>query len=108
MCRLLPLIIWLAAGSVLLPRTAHADAVEDAYRLCAAFEATGMTTEREVKRWGSTVDVRIDTNGSEARSICSGAADMMAELTRSFAGRWKLRIFSPYSGDHPIAICNLR
>ena len=41
-------------------------------------------------------------------TLCIGVADMMARKTRSFAGKWKLRIFSPYSGKHPTAICNLR
>lgn len=89
--------------------------VDDAYLLCESFEATGLTTDCEVKGWGLTVDVRIDTSGSEARKICTGVADMLAQKTHSFAsfassaGRpWKLRIFSPYSSEHPIAICNLR
>ena len=108
MRRLLLVIIALVAGGVLLPGTAQADVVDDAYRLCAALEGTGLTTECEVKGWGSTVDVRIDTSSPEARKICTSTADMMAQMTRSFAGKWKLRIFSPYSGEHPIAICNLR
>jgi hypothetical protein len=87
---------------------ATADVIDDAYRLCKAMEATGLTTECEVKGWGSTVDVTIDTNGSEGRKICAGVVDMMAKQTRTFAGKWKLRIFSPYSGQRPIAVCTLR
>jgi len=86
----------------------HADVIDDAYRVCSAMERTGLTTECKVNGWGSTVDVRIDTNGSEARKICSGVVDAMAQKTRSFAGKWKLRIFSPYSGEHPIAVCTLQ
>ena len=108
MRRLMLVIVALVVDGLLLPGPTQADAVDDAYRLCAALEGTGLTTECEVKGWGSSVDVRIDTSSSEARKICTGAADMMAQKTRSFAGKWKLRIFSPYSGEHPIAICNLR
>ena len=108
MRRLMLLIVALVAGGLLLPGPAQADAVDDAYWLCAALERTGLTTECEVKGWGSTVDARIDTSSYEARKICISVADMMAQKTRSFDGEWKLQIFSPYSGETPIAICNLR
>ncbi len=85
----------------------NADAVDDAFRLCSALEETGLTTECEVKGWGSTVDVRIDTTSSEERKMCAGVVDMMAQQTRSFGSKWEFRIFSPYSGDHPIAKCTL-
>ncbi len=98
----------LAASMALSSQVASADVIDDAYRLCTTFENTGLSTECEVKGWGSTVDVTIDTNGVEARKICAGVVDMMAEQTRTFAGKWKLRIFSPYSGERPIAVCTLR
>lgn len=88
--------------------TVYADAVDDAMRICKVMEATGDSTGCEVKGYGSTVDVTMDTNGAEAKKICLGVADFMAEQTRSFGGEWKLRIFSPYSGEKPIAICTLR
>ncbi len=98
----------LATALIVAATAVSADVVDDAYRLCKAMEGTGLTTQCEVKGWGSTVDVRIDTNGAEARKICAGAADNMAKQTRSFAGKWRLQIFSPYSGDRPIAVCTLR
>jgi hypothetical protein len=85
-----------------------ADAVDNAFRLCAVFEKTGLTTECKVSGWGSTVDVRMDTSGAEARKICISVVDLMAQQKLSFAGKWKLRIFSPYSGEHPIAVCTLK
>lgn len=104
----LKLHLLFVASIALVSPLAAADVIDDAYRLCKAMEATGLTTECEVKGWGSTVDVTIDTNGSEGRKICAGVADMMAKQTRTFAGKWKLRIFSPYSGQRPIAVCTLR
>ena len=101
-------LLVLAASIVLSSQIASADVVNDAYGLCATFEATGLSTECEVSGWSSTIDVTIDTSGGEARKICAGVVKMMAEKTRSFAGKWKLRIFSPYSGDRPIAVCTLR
>lgn len=81
--------------------------VEDAYRLCSALERTGFTSECKVKGWGMTVDARIDTSGSEAMKICRGTAEMLSKHTMSLKGKWKLRIFSPFSGDHPLAVCAL-
>lgn len=88
------------------------DAVSDAFGVCAVFDGTGLTTQCEVKSatlsTPPSVDVTIDTNGSDARKMCAGIADMMAKQTHSFAGKWRLRIFSPYSGQRPIATCALR
>ena len=102
--------VQLVVAAVLLVAApaASADVIDDAYRVCKAMEGTGLTTRCEVKGWGSTIDVRIDTNGAEARKICAGVANQMAKQTRTFAGKWKLQIFSPYSGDQPIAVCTLR
>jgi hypothetical protein len=69
---------------------------------------SGVATECEVKGWGSTVDVRIDTTGTEARKMCPAMVNLLAQQKLSFAGKWKLRIFSPYRGDHPIAVCTLK
>lgn len=83
------------------------DVIDDAYRLCAAMEATKLTTQCSVSGWNRTIDVTIDTRGSEARKICEGTARLMAEKTTNFNGEWKLQIFSPYSGQRPIATCGL-
>lgn len=69
----------LATLIMLISTIAIADVVDDAYRLCGAMEATGLTTECEVRGFGSTVDVTVDTNRSEARQICAGVTDMMAK-----------------------------
>jgi hypothetical protein len=100
------LMIAVMAGGVLPHCGAWADGVDAAFRLCAVFERTGLISKCEVDGWGSTVDIKMDRSSSEARKICSGAADIMGQPS-SFGGRWKLRIFSPYSGDQPIATCNL-
>lgn len=81
------------------------DPVGDAYKVCQAFTNTGMTTECNVGGFASTIDVRMDMNSEEARKTCVGAVELVGKQTPSLAGRWKLRIFSPYSGDHPIAVC---
>jgi hypothetical protein len=104
----LKLQLLFVASMALASPFAAADVIDDAYRLCKAMDDTGLATQCEVEGWGSTVDVTIDTNGAEARKICAGVVKVMAKQTRTFAGKWKLRIFSPYSGQRPIAVCTLR
>jgi hypothetical protein len=98
----------IVAALLLSAAPVFANPVEDAYRICSSVEQTGLTTDCKVNGWSSTVDITIDTNGEEARKICSGIADQMAQRTRSFGGKWKLRILSPYSGEKAIAVCTLR
>jgi hypothetical protein len=81
---------------------------ENAHALCEVMEQSGLTTECTVNAWRSTIDARIPTTTREARKMCVGMADGLAQRKIGFEGRWKLRIFSPYSGDHPIAVCQLK
>jgi hypothetical protein len=87
---------------------AQADSVDSAYRLCAALDATGMLSKPcSVSGWGRSVDAYIDTNASEARSMCSSISKMMADQGTLFPGGWQLKIYSPYSNGNTIAYCNL-
>jgi hypothetical protein len=100
-----------AAMVALLAGPAAADEIDAAYALCQVFQNTGLAPECEVSGWSGTVDVRLDTNSTEARKICVGTVDMIAQQTDAFAKAprtWQLRILSPYSGDHPLAACDLR
>jgi hypothetical protein len=105
------LLCWLVFGGETTPpqtlTTTQSTLGGDAYRVCEAMDGTGLTTSCEVKAWGKTIDVRMDTTGAEARKICLGTAKMVSGYTIAFKGEWKLRIFSPYSGDQPIAVCAL-
>jgi hypothetical protein len=79
---------------------------EDAERVCKAMQGA-LTTSCEVHAWGKTIDVRMDTTGVEARKICLGTVKVLSGYTEAFKGEWRLRMFSPYSGDQPIAVCAL-
>jgi hypothetical protein len=76
----------------------RADVFDDAVRLCTAIEKTGMSTECTTSGYRQAVDVRFNTNAAEAHKICTGLVEVAAQQRLSFAGKWKLRIFSPYSG----------
>jgi len=78
----------------------------NAEKLCALFKNAGVTAECDVKAWGQTVDVRIDTSGPEAQTTCDGVVALAVKNNTHF-GDFQLRIFSPFSGDHPLATCKL-
>lgn len=89
------------------PATTGPDPVGAGFQLCAVAKSTGMTTGCDVEGWGKRVDMRIDTTGGEARKMCAGIAAQVAG--GDFAGQgWTLRILTPYSGDQPVAVCDLR
>jgi hypothetical protein len=92
--------------ALLCPAVVGADEFDDAALVCRAIESTGMSPECTLG--ARTIDVRFNTNAANAREICAGIVESVAQKTRSLAGTWKLRIFSPYSGDHPIAVCTLK
>lgn len=82
--------------------------VDDAFRLCGALEDTGYTSKCKVRGFGRSVDTWIDTSGPEAIKICRETASMLRQHTTSLsAGGWKLRIFSPFSGENVLAECPL-
>jgi hypothetical protein len=85
-----------------------ADTVDNAYRLCSVFDGAGLLSKPcDVSGWNQAVDVSIDTNSAEARKICSGVADMMAQKNIRFDRGWKIRIYSPFSNGNTIAQCAL-
>lgn len=83
-------------------------ATDEALGLCLILKGSGLTTHCDITASIPSVDVTIDTNGKEARKMCLGISDMLAKDKSQFDGKWELRIFSPYSGDKPIAICQLK
>ena len=94
--------------AMLVPAAASADSVGNAYGLCGVFDGTGLLSEPcSVSGWHSAVDVTMDTSAGEARKICAGVAQMMRKEGVRFDPGWKIRIYSPYSGDNSIAQCNL-
>jgi hypothetical protein len=88
-------------------QTAHADVIDNAFRVCEGFKHSGITSECSVNGWKSTIDVRIDTNGIEAQKMCVGFKAVLAQQKTYFGGTWTHRIFSPFSGEHPLATCIL-
>jgi hypothetical protein len=82
--------------------------VTSAYKVCSTFDGTGITSETcKVSGWDQSVNVRINMVPSEARSLCGQVARKARDLGWDFQSGWKLKIYSPYSGDNTIAFCNL-
>lgn len=88
---------------------AYSDNVDKALAVCSVFDKTGMLSEScDISGWNRSVDVKIDTNGSEARKICNGVSSLLEKQGVYFIEKqWKLRIYSPFSNGNTIATCNL-
>lgn len=82
------------------------DAIDDAYRVCNAMMGTDLVSKCDVSGWNSSVDVRIDTSAREAIKICRASVALVSQYTGKLSGRWKLRIFSPFSGNNVLAECS--
>jgi len=82
--------------------------VINAYGLCKVFDNTGLLSQPcSISGWNSSVDVKMDTNSTEARQICQGISSMMKDQGVRFDTGWKIRIYSPFSGDNTLAQCSL-
>ena len=107
----------LALLLMLATTPAIAEDVEAGYALCAKLQATGYVPECTVNGWNSTVDFRADLSSSVAIDLCAkitGDVVISSQFLRArvrddgtLAPKWTLRIFSPYSGEHPLAVCSL-
>lgn len=94
-----------ACGSSPSQEQRKPDAVDAAYRVCKAMMTTNLVSKCDVSGWNSSVDVRIDTNAREAIKMCSASVALVSQYTTTLSGRWKLRIFSPFSGENVLAEC---
>lgn len=83
------------------------DAVDYAYRLCAAADATGLTSESCTVSGGRYVNLHVTMNASEARKLCGMIAAKARSENMSFQSFWQLRIYSPFASGGPIASCSL-
>ena len=80
----------------------------NARHLCEAWDATrGLSQPCEVSGWESSVKVSIDTNGPEARKMCDGVVKTLNAIHATFVPGWKLKIYSPLTGDKTLAVCDL-
>lgn len=87
-------------------KVALADTAGDAHKVCQAIRKAAVVSDCEVNGTEHNIDAWIDTNRTEAGKLCAGVGRLLKGVT-NFSEPWQLRIFSPFSGDHPLAICPL-
>jgi hypothetical protein len=74
--------------------------------LCPAITGTGLVKQCTVNSRDGAVEVVIDSFDDEvARNVCANIANKMTQLNFHSSGEWKLRVFSPYRSDKPMAAC---
>jgi hypothetical protein len=84
------------------------NSVDSAYSLCAWFDGTKQLTQKCVVSVGDrAMDIAVDVAPSDAKIFCEAFPPIVKRDGLSFNGRWQLRLFSPFSGNRPIASCDL-
>ena len=78
--------------------------------ICKAFKSVGATECKVDSSVFSTsyVDATFATSPGNAAIACKDAAATMRQQTKAFGSdKWVIRIYSPFSGNRPIATCDL-
>jgi Sel1 repeat len=95
-----------AAAAPSVPLTTNS--VESAYKLCAYFDATKLLSQKcSVSGWHSSVDISLDMAPADARKFCNILPGFFSRWRVAFDRGWRVRIYSPFSGERPIATCDL-
>ena len=89
---------------------AQPGAYDYARLICKAFEQSGATT-CEINSnilSDSTIETTLATSPANAAIICKDVAASARSKTKAFSEKnWRILIFSPFSGNRPIANCKL-
>lgn len=89
-----------ASGNISRPP----DSVDYAYMICHASDSTNMQTEPcSVKT--PNIDIHLAMNASDAQQVCAAIVKAAKEKGWIFESYWRVRIFSPYASNGPIATC---
>lgn len=83
---------------------------EYAKAICTLLEGAGATTcEVNSNIFStSTIEATLATSPKDASQSCRFIASTMRSKTNAFQSKnWKILIFSPFSGNRPIAACEL-
>ena len=92
------------------PAQAQPGAYDYARLICKAFEQSGATT-CEINSnilSDSTIETTLATTPASAAVTCKDVAASMRAKTKVFQEKnWRILIFSPFSGNRPIANCKL-
>lgn len=93
-----------------VPAQAQPGAYDYARLICKAFEQSGATTcEINSNIFSdSTIEATLATTPASAAATCKDVAASMRAKTKAFQEKnWRILIFSPFSGNRPIANCKL-
>lgn len=92
------------------PAQAQPGAYDYARLICKAFEQSGATT-CEINSnilSDSTIETTLATTPASAAATCKDVAASIRAKTNAFQEKnWRILIFSPFSGNRPIANCKL-
>ncbi len=82
--------------------------IENTFKLCEILQQSTLVTECKTDGWNMRVNLYANYSVFQADLACKQLQMAMVQNPSAwhFQG-YKLQIFSPFSGDHPITICAL-
>ena len=78
--------------------------IQSANEICAAFKGSELTTGCSLDIEQQTINIVMDLNTPTSQEVCSQAVSNMSKFYPE-QQQWILKIFSPFSGDIPLASC---
>ncbi len=81
----------------------------EALALCETLKLFYIISECAPDAQKRTIEIRVDTNSREATEMCTITSNAVAKASslKTLKGKWQVQIFSPFSGEHPLAVCRL-
>ena len=87
-----------------VPNTAMANA----YGLCAVLDSSGALSEKcSVSGWNDAISITVAATPDDAQKLCPAFLETIRVNKLHFDKGWQVKIFSPFSGQRTIAICDL-
>ena len=74
--------------------------------LCAKIEGLGIAPQCDISGLHDTMNLYKDVSTPGAEIICQQIVQVTLQRGWHF-GDFQLKVFSPFSGDHPLAVCKL-
>lgn len=82
--------------------------IQNTFKLCKILKQNPLVTECETNGWNLSIDLYANYSVYQAQIACEELQMAMVQNLDAwhFHG-YRLQIFSPFSGAHPVAICGL-
>ena len=97
----------MAGALAVFSQLALGDDLKDAELVCTVINSMGSAAACAVNESETAIDVTVSESVDDPAQFCSTFSEMVAMATTNTSDSWKMRIFTPESGDTAAADCDL-